>query len=296
MSEPVQGAQPHPYALEYVDLPGPANGRGEAYRLALHVYPDPGPAAPVVVIFPAMGTPGRFYRPLAQRLGVDGIAVVVADLRGTGSSTPTPSRADRYGYADLADDVGAVLDALKPRLDGRRHYLLGHSLGGQVCAIHLARTAATGAAAGPDALMLVAVGLPYYRTYRRGRRLWVLAFSQAIAAVTAVCRVWPGWAFGGKQSRRVMLDWAYTARRGHFRPMAGERLDLSRVRTPVLAISMAQDRYTPPETLDRLCAMLSGAKVTRVRLEDAALDHFSWVRTPEAVAHHVVAHLHGIVS
>jgi predicted alpha/beta hydrolase len=85
-----------------------------------------------------MGTPARFYRPLANRLGQAGLAVVVVDLRGVGSSTPPPSRASRYGYADLAGDVGAVLDALKPRLDGRRRYLLGHSLGGQTCAIHLA--------------------------------------------------------------------------------------------------------------------------------------------------------------
>src|SRR5690606_818571 len=205
-------------------------------------------------IFPAMGTPARFYRPFAQRLGADGIAVVVADLRGTGNSTPAPTRADRYGYGELAGDVATVLDVLKPRLANRRYYLLGHSLGGQVCAIHLARAAAGGEAPAPDGLILVAVGLPYYRVYRRGRRLGVLMFSQSIAALTAVCGVWPGWALGGRQARRVMLDWAYTARRGQFPPIAGERLDLGLVRTPVLAISTAQDQYTPPETLDHLCA------------------------------------------
>jgi predicted alpha/beta hydrolase len=291
---------PEPYALESVDLAVPPNARGIPYRLALHVYPDPGPDAPVVVIFPAMGTPARFYRPLAQRLGADGIAVVVADLRGTGASTPTPSRADRYGYADMAADVAAVLDALKPRLDGRRHYLLGHSLGGQLATLHLALGAASGDASTPDGLILVAVGLPYYRSYRRGRRLAVLVFSQAIAAVTAVCRVWPGWAFGGRASRRVMLDWAYTARRGRFPALAGNRVDLGLVRTPVLAISIPRDRYTPHATLDRLCAQLTGAPITRVRLDETALDqvqrrgpsegnsHFSWVRTPEAVTAYVV--------
>ena len=29
-----------PYALEFVDLPGPPNARGVGYRLALHVYPE----------------------------------------------------------------------------------------------------------------------------------------------------------------------------------------------------------------------------------------------------------------
>jgi predicted alpha/beta hydrolase len=287
---------PEPYVLEYVDLAVAPSGRGVPYRLALHVYPDPGPDAPVVVIVPALGTPARFYRPFAQHLGLHGVAVVVTDLRGTGDSTPAPSRADRYGYADLVGDVGAVLAALKPRLDGRRHFLLGHSLGGQLCTLHLALAAAAGEATEPDGLLLVAVGLPYYRSYRPRRRLAVLAFSQAIAALTAVSGVWPGWAFGGRASRRLMLDWAYTARRGRFPRIGGDRVDLGRVRTPVLAISVVGDRYTPPATLDRLCDQLTAAPVTRVRLDDPALDHFSWVRVPDAVAAHVVSRLRAIVS
>jgi predicted alpha/beta hydrolase len=271
-----------PYLQEYVDLPVPRNARGVPYRLGLQVYPDPGPAAPFVVIWPAMGTPARFYRPFAQRLAADGIAVIVADLRGTGTSTPAPSPADRFGYLDLAGDIGAVLDALKPRLDGRRYYLLGHSLGGQACALHLANADDDG----PAGLILVAVGLPYYRGYPPRRRLGVLALTQAIALTSAVCRVWPGWGFGGRGSRGVMLDWGYTARHGRFRPDWG--VDLARVRTPVLALSVAHDRFTPRPTTDHLCTQLSGAPMQRVHLT-ADLDHFSWARTPEAVAPHVVA-------
>jgi predicted alpha/beta hydrolase len=284
-----------PYAVESIDPPAPPNARGIGYRLGLHVYPDPGPDAPVVVVFPAMGTPARFYRPFAQRLGADGVAVVVAELRGTGTSTPAPSRADRYGYLDLVGDVGAVLEALKSRLDARRYYLLGHSLGGQLCALHLARAAAERTSApdnGPAGLILVACGLPYWRTYRRRRgRLAVLAFTQAIVAVTAVGGVWPGWGFGGRAARGVIRDWGYTARRGGFPPLGGVTPDLGLVRTPVLAISAAGDPLTPHATLDRLCALFSGAELTRVRLDDPGLDHFSWVRTPEAVAEHVVTYI-----
>lgn len=282
-------------STEFIDLPA-TTGRGEPYRLAVHRYPDPGPDAPVVVIFPAMGTPARFYRPFAQRLGADGVAVVVVDLRGQGESTPRPSRADSYGYRDLASDVGAVLSTLKPQLDGRRYYLLGHSLGGQICALHLALAAAEGRAPAPAGLLLVAVGLPYYRVFPRlWWRLAVLAFAQAVVTVTAVARVWPGWALGGKQSRGVMLDWGYSVRHGHFRPGPEAPADLGLVRTPTLALSVARDQFTPHETLDHLCAQLSAAKITRVRV-DGPLDHFSWVRTPEVVAAQVVSYLRGIVS
>jgi len=264
------------YVQEYVD-------RGTD-RLGLHVYPDPGNEAPVVIVWPAMGTPARFYRPLANRLGQAGLAVVVVDLRGVGSSTPAPSRASRYGYADLADDVGAVLDALKPRLDGRRRYLLGHSLGGQTCAIHLA-----GGQDAVDGLILVAVGLPWFRSYSGSRRWGVLGLSQWISGVTAVLRVWPGWGFGGRQARGVMRDWGYTARHGRFPRLGGVDVEaaLRSVTTPVLAISVARDQFTPAGTLDHLCAKLPAAPLTRVHLQDK-LDHFTWVRQPDPVAAQVV--------
>lgn len=264
-----------PYVQEYVD-------RGTD-RLGLHVYPDPGGDAPAVIIWPAMGTPARYYRPLASALGEQGVAVTVVDLRGTGSSTPAPSRASGYGYADIADDVGAVLDALKPRLDGRRRYLLGHSLGGQACAVHLARDGG----ADVDGLILVAVGLPWYRSYPATRRLGVLGFTQAIVGVSAALRVWPGWGFGGRQARGVIRDWGFTARHGRFPRLGGAEVDLASVRTPVLAISLARDQYTPHATLDHLCGLLANAPVRRVRLTEN-LDHFQWARSPRAVVPPVV--------
>ena len=91
-------------------------------------------------VWPAMGVPGPVL-PAAGRpqLGQAGLG----RRRGRPARAPARARrarrgASRYGYADLAGDVGAVLDALKPRLDGRRVLLLGHSLGGQACALHLA--------------------------------------------------------------------------------------------------------------------------------------------------------------
>jgi predicted alpha/beta hydrolase len=265
------------YAQEWVD-------RGTD-RLGLHIYPDPGDR-PLVVVWPAMGVPARYYRPFAADLLSAGFAVVVADLRGTGSSTPRPSRSSRYGYAELVADVGAVLDTLKPSTDGRPVLLLGHSLGGQACAVHLALS---GEDSMVDGLVLVGVGLPYWRDYRSGART-VLPMTQGINAVSAVLGVWPGWGFGGRQARGVIRDWAHTARTGRYPALDGVDVEaaLAAVRTPVLAVTVEHDQYTPPSTLDRICGKMRAAPVERehytVVRAGGQLDHFRWVRAAGPLA------------
>ncbi|MEU8005963.1 alpha/beta fold hydrolase [Catellatospora sp. NPDC049111] len=263
-------------------------------RLGVQLHPVQNPDAPLVVVFPAMGVPAGYYTRFAHSLNAAGLGVAVADLRGTGDSSPRPGRESRYGYTELADDVPAVLAALAEHRAGRRTILLGHSLGGQICVLHLAREAARGAGHSVDGLVLIAVGLPYWRTYPR-QRLGVLAMTQFVNAVSAVLRVWPGWGFGGRQARGVIRDWAHTARHGEFPAHLGVSAALSRVDLPVLAISVDDDQYTPPETTDHLVAALTGAKVHRDHLTTAAaaapLDHFKWVKAGAALAPRITAWL-----
>ncbi|MGC5662379.1 alpha/beta fold hydrolase [Micromonospora sp. WMMD723] len=262
------------YTQEFVDVDGA--------RIGIQVYPEPAgtSAAPVVLICPAMGVRARYYRPFAAALRAAGLAVVVADLRGTGASTPPPSRACRYGYRELAADVGAVLDALKSRRDGRPTLLLGHSLGGQAALLHLALHGVDQV----DGLALLAVGMPYWRGYPGLRRYGVLPYSQGIAAVAGTLGVWPGWGFGGRQARGVIRDWARTARTGRFPTLDGVDGDaaVGRLTLPVLAVSVDDDQYTPHPIVDHLCTKLTAAPVIRHRYTaaeaGAPLDHFRWVR------------------
>ncbi|MCW6010668.1 alpha/beta fold hydrolase [Micromonospora sp. CPCC 205371] len=255
-------------------------------RIGLQVYPSPSEDGPVAIIWPAMGVKARYYRSFAEALGEQGFTVVVADLRGTGASTPPPSRASRYGYPEMIDDVGAVLEALKPRLDGRKRLLVGHSLGGQATLLHLALNDSSHV----DGLVLVAVGLPHWRQYSGLRRYVVLPYTQVIGAVSAVAGVWPGWTFGGRQARGVIRDWAYTARTGRFPAIDGVDAEaaIREIRTPVLAVSVDHDQYTPPETLDHICAKLAAAPVRREHYTTAGaggrLGHFAWVRASAPLA------------
>jgi predicted alpha/beta hydrolase len=249
-------------------------------RLSVRFY-DNAQAETVFVVFPAMGVPGGYYGRLAVSMVEAGYAVAVADLRGTGDSTPTPSRRSSYGYTELVDDIGAVLEALAPQRKGRKTILLGHSLGGQACVMYLAS-----AQHNVDGLVLIAVGMPYWRIYGR-RRLGVFVYTQGIAALTALLRVWPGWSFGGKQARGVIRDWGYTGRHGVFPPHVGAEEKLGDIKVAVLAISVEHDQYTPPNTMDHVVTKMTGAQVTRKHLttEQAGipLDHFKWVKAGPAL-------------
>jgi predicted alpha/beta hydrolase len=265
------------YNQEYLERDGE--------RIGLQVYPDGG-TGPAVVVWPAMGTPARYYRHFAAQLAGAGLGVTVVDMRGTGASTPRPDRASRYGYAELVADVGAVLDRQR-----RPTLLLGHSLGGQACALYLARTGDPRV----SGLALVAAGLPYWRAYPGRRRYSVRLFAQGIGVTSAVLGVWPGWGFGGRQARGVMRDWSYTARRGRYPRLDGTDPEalLGTVSTPVLAVSVDGDRFTPPSTVDHLAGKLAGAPVERVHYTadeaGAALDHFRWTRAGGALATRIAA-------
>ncbi|MFG1888001.1 alpha/beta fold hydrolase [Micromonospora sp. NPDC049051] len=268
------------YRQEFVEVDGA--------RLGLQVYPEPDGVtdAPLVLIMPAMGVRARYYRPFAAALRAAGLAVAVADLRGTGESTPAPSRACRYGYPELAADVGAALAALKTRRDGRRTLLLGHSLGGQAALLRLAVHGEPDV----DGLALVAVGVPWWRSFPGLRGYGVLPYTQTIAATARLLGVWPGWGFGGRQARGVIRDWAYTARTGRFPDLDGVDAEAAvrALRTPVLAVSVDDDQYTPHPTVDHLCAKLSAAPVVRERYTPAQsgtrMDHFTWVRASGPLA------------
>jgi predicted alpha/beta hydrolase len=92
-----------------------------------------------------------------------------------------------------------------------------------------------------------------------------------------------------------MTDWAYTARHGRYPTLAGidPEAALATVRTPVLAVSLDPDRYTPGVVVDFLTAKLPAAPVEREHFTAAALgapiDHFRWVRAAQPIAARISA-------
>src|SRR5690606_29800162 len=117
-----------------------------------------------------MGVAAGYYQPLAGALAARGFDVLVAELRGTGTSAVRASRGVDFGYSEMiAHDLPAAIDEGRRRFPGRPLHVLGHSLGGQLAALLLAER--------PDAyerLALVAASSVDYRGYRMPARLRVL--------------------------------------------------------------------------------------------------------------------------
>jgi len=246
---------------------------------------------------PAMGMPARHYLPLAQALAVAGVAVVLHEWRGIGSSDRRAGRDCNWGYRQLLqDDLPAGMAAVRQRWPQARCWLGGHSLGGQLGLLY--------ASLYPHdfvGVVLVASGAPYWRRFRHG---WLIGAAYALAPwLAALVGHLPGRriGFGGNEARGVIADWARSGRSGRY-AVAGMTQDFERLlaalQLPVLALRLQQDWLGPPASLAWLLGKLGPAArrvetISRDDLDGTPADHFGWMKAPAPVAARIAGWLAG---
>ena len=252
-----------------------------------------GPAERLLYWLPAMGVSARQYLPLAQALAGMGIAVVVHEWRGIGSSNRRASRRQDWGYRTLLrDDVPAGLAAARQRLPQAGCVLGGHSLGGQLAALYASLHPGQ-----VDALVAVASGAPYWRQFRHGALIGL-----AYVAAPWLARLFghlPGRriGFGGNEARGVIDDWARSGRTGRYAAVGVAEDVEQRLRAlalPMLAVRMADDWLGPQASLDWLLGKMPHNRVERQLLDASDFDgrradHFGWMKTPGPVARRIAA-------
>ena len=264
---------------------------GARFELLAHV--PPGEWRELLFWIPALGVPARHYLPLAEALAARGVAMVVHEWRGIGSSDWRAGRHCDWGYRTLLEhDLPAASATVLARWPQARRWIGGHSLGGQFSLLHASRH--PGAYAGA---LLVASGAPYWRCFRWR---WLVGAAYLGAPwLAAACGYLPGRriGFGGNEARTLIADWARSGRSGRY-AAAGCDEDLEQqlagLSLPVLAVRLQDDWLVPAASLDWLLGKLPRAAATRQVVDTAALgadraDHFGWMRTPAPIAARLAA-------
>ena len=89
------------------------------------------PSAAIAVVH-GYGDHGGRYAWFGEALAARGFAVYVYDLRGHGQSSGTRGQVGRFD--EYVDDTEVFLDEVRRLQPGRPLFLLGHSMGGLICA------------------------------------------------------------------------------------------------------------------------------------------------------------------
>ena len=253
----------------------------------------PGPVQGLLYWMPAMGVSARQYLPLAQALAGRGVAVVLHEWRGIGSSDRRAGRHGDWGYRELlTDDLPQALAEVGRRWPQATCWLGGHSLGGQLATLYAALHPAAYAG-----LVLVASGAPYWPRFRRG---WLVGLAYVVAPwLAAAVGYLPGRriGFGGNEARGVIADWARSGRSGRYaaRGMAPDfEQRLSSLHLPVLALRLRDDWLGPQPSLDFLLGKMPQAHadadvITPQDLDGTTADHFHWMKAPAAIARRIAS-------
>lgn len=264
---------------------------GHQWRL---IARQPAGADTAVLWLPALGVPARHYLPMAETLAARGIAVVLHEWRGLGSSSLRAGREQDWGYREvLAHDIATSAELARSRI-GARHWIVGgHSLGGQLACCHAGISEHD-----YDALWLVASGTPYWRTFAPPRRYLLPALYHLLPWIARGNGALPGrrLGFGGNEARSLIRDWAAVGRSNRYRASGLDRdleQALARGTAPVRGVLLRDDWLAPMPSLAGLAAKMPAARFSAATLAPEQLgvpaDHFAWMKQPQAVVDALLA-------
>lgn len=239
----------------------------------------------VMVIFPAMGVKGSYYRNAALHFAAHGIHVFTVDHRGHGTSSVVPQRKCSFGYKQQIEmEYVSMLEEVKRIFPQHKLIIVGHSLGGQMGTMFISRYSHLA-----DGIIINASCSPFYKGWgwAAGKGLWL--FAWLIRLLTFLLGYYPGnrTGFGGREAAGVMYDWCQTVFTNRFSAQ-GSDFDyneaMSKLCKPVLGITYEGDSSAPPKAIRYLTDKLSSATVELHHVIPPVggrkYNHYSWVKTP----------------
>jgi predicted alpha/beta hydrolase len=268
-----------PHALEhsFEGIGGP--------QPAWAVTPD-GPAKASFALMPALGIPAGYYHEFLERIADHGIAAAVCELPGSGESPARrPESRVHWSYDELvrvqAEGLFRWCAELVP---GAPFFWGGHSLGGQVAALHTGyRNECV------RGLALLASGSPHHAAWGGFAGLQIRVAGMVAESLALTLGYLPGdrLGFGGRESKRLISDWHRALRTGSF---STERFDgdglLGAATCDALVVTVWDDDWAPAESARALLGRTRCGQTQWYRVEgDAPVGHNRWPRRrPREVA------------
>jgi predicted alpha/beta hydrolase len=249
----------------------------------LHL-PSESPPRAAVLLAPAMGVPRAFYRRFAEYLAGGGLAVLTVDYRGIGGSRPPGVRSLRGFSATMADwatlDLGAAARALRECFAGVPSLWVGHSLGGQLLGL-------VPDAADVKGALFVGSQSGYWGHWSGATRVGMAAlWFGVVPAMVGTLGYLPMKALGSGEDvpGGVAREWASWGRDpAYVGSDASRAAGFARVRAPMRAYALADDRYAPKRAVEGLLDLYAGAdkELRFVRPRDVGakrIGHFGFFR------------------
>jgi predicted alpha/beta hydrolase len=245
----------------------------DGYRIGASLFEG---GSRAVLVMPAAGVPQSYYAKFAAYLAARGFSVLTFDYRGIGRSLHGDIRKVDARMRDWALlDAAAGFGFLKDRLS-----IVGHSFGGQ----------ALGLLPGPEriaAALLVGSPSGYWRHWSALGRAWVWPVTHfALPAISRLHGYFPGsrLGFGEDLPKGVAIEWASWCRHPRYLVGAlGVEARYARVRAPLRAYAISDDRFAPPAAVEALLALYPNARGDIRRIDPADLGrksvgHFGFFR------------------
>jgi predicted alpha/beta hydrolase len=245
----------------------------DGYPIQASVYHGSGDDA--VVLAGATGVKRSFYDSFARFLAGQGFSVVTFDYRGIGGSRPKAIRGFRATMRQWGElDLDAALQWTLRELEPDRLLVVGHSVGGQL----LGHASAADEVA---AAYFVGSQSGYWRHWPATGRLGIFTlWHLLIPALSGPLGYFPSPWFGLGQDlpAGVARQWAHWGRHPDYLLRDGEevRRRYQRIRAPLVATAIADDRFAPEAGVRALLELYPNAQ-RRLLLESAA-GHFDWFK------------------
>ncbi|WP_394176690.1 alpha/beta hydrolase family protein [Thalassotalea litorea] len=258
------------------------------YQVPVEVFSPPQNTDAVLLMLPAMGMAARYYRPFAQKLAEQNVAVYLLEQRGHGHSTLRPGRQCNYGFKEYLSDIGIVTTWLANSHTSDKLNLMGHSLGGHLASCFTAMNPGK-----VDRIILSGCASPYHKAFDRKTGLLLQGLYHSIPVMNKLLGYYHGdfTGFAGKESQQLMLDWRHLVKTNLYRAKGIEQdfeQALQAFTGDILSLQFSEDIYAPPTPSQLVLDKYPAAKIEKITLTTDDLgfsaDHFRWARKPEVSA------------